>query len=59
MAVDGEWTRVRGTLGHWAFLSEAETLSLVDDNWSLSAGELNPEQGLTRTASRREGGPFW
>ena len=59
LAVDGERTRVRGTLDHWAFPSEAETLSPVDDDWSRPAEELDPEPGLTRTASRREDGPFW
>lgn len=59
LAVDGERTRVRGTLDHWAFPSETEPLPPVDDDWSLPAGELDPEPGLTRTTSRREDGPFW
>jgi len=59
VAVDGEQTRIQGTLGHWAFPSEGETLPPVDDGWSLPAKELNPEPGLTQTASRRDEGPFW
>jgi len=59
VGVDGEETRIHGTLDHWAFPREGEALPPLADDWSLPAGELDPEPGLTRTASRREDGPFW
>ena len=59
LAVDGDETRIRGTLDHWALPSADEPVPPVADDWHLPAAELDPEPGLTRTESRREDGPFW
>jgi len=59
LGIDGEQTQIRGTLDHRALASGAETLSSVGGDWSLPAGELDPEPGVARTASRREDGSSW
>lgn len=59
LAVDGHQTQVQGSLSHWALPSEDLSLPPLDTELSLPAEELDTEPGLTRTDSRREGGPFW
>jgi len=59
LAVDTDETRIRGTLDHWAFPRPTESLPRHEDEVRLPTDELDPEPGRTRTASRREDGPFW
>lgn len=58
LAVDGDSTRIRGTLGHWRFPRANETLPPVDE-LCISPADIVSDPGLTRTASRRDEGPVW
>ena len=59
LAVEGEETRIHGTLDHWAFPSESGTLPPLADDWNLPAEALDRDPGITRTERRRAEGPFW
>ena len=59
LAVDGDRTRIRGTLDHWHLPTADEPLPPVDSEWQPSTAAVEIEPGRTEGRSRRTEGPFW
>jgi levansucrase len=58
LAVDGDRTRIRGSLDHWHMPTETEVLPAIGKAWQPPAEALDIEPGRT-TTDRRKGGPYW
>ena len=59
LAVDGDRTRIRGSLDHWRLPTPDESLPPVESPWEPPASILDDEPGRTREERRRTDGPYW